>query len=56
MKQVNLINQLDLPHFAKEMGIGVLFISQKCGRVQFSPKKGEVGKMVEEEMLLREHN
>ena len=36
------------------MGIGVLFILQKMGRVHFSPKKGDVGKIVEEKFRERE--
>ena len=36
------------------MGIGVLFILQKMGRVHFSPKKGDVGNKVEEKFRERE--
>ena len=36
------------------MGIGVLFILQKMGRVHFSPKKGDVGNIVEEKFRERE--
>ena len=38
------------------MGIGVVFILQKMGEGTFYCKKGEVGKIVEEERLLRESN
>ena len=39
--------------FTKEMGIGVLFILQKVGECSFSSKMGEVGKIVEENVLLQ---
>ena len=56
MKQVVLIDQLDLLHFTKVMGIRVPFVLEKMGEVYFSPKKGEFDKIVEESRLLRESN
>ena len=38
---------MDLPHFAEELGIAVLFILQKMGEGTFLWKKGEVAKIVE---------
>ena len=38
---------MDLLHVTKEMGIGNLFILQKIEESTCSPKKGEVGKIVE---------
>ena len=35
------------------MGIGVLFILQKMGEGTFPPKKGEVGKILEDGFLGR---
>ena len=45
--------QLDLHHVTKEMNISVLFILKTVREGTFSPKKREVGKIVEEGCLGR---
>ena len=57
MKQVALINHIWIsPTLQKVWELGFCLFFKKWGRVHFSPKKGEVGKILEEWRLLRENN
>ena len=57
VKQVVLINHSWIsPTLQKGWELEFCLFFKKWGRVHFSPKKGEVGKIVEEWRLLRENN
>ena len=57
VKQVVLINHSWIsPTLQKGWELEFCLFFKKWGRVHFSPKKGEVGKIVEEWKLLRENN
>ena len=57
MKQVVLISHSWIcPTLQKEWELEFCLFFKKWGRVHFFPKKGEVGKIVEEWRLLRENN
>ena len=57
VKQVVLINHSWIsPTLQKGWELEFCLFFKKWGRVYFSPKKGEVGKIVEEWRLLRENN
>ena len=57
LKQVGLINHgWIFPTLQKGWKLELCLFFKKWGRVHFSPKKREVGKIVEEWRLLRENN
>ena len=57
VKQVVLINHSWIsPSLQKGRELKFCIFFKKLGRVHFSPKKGEVGKIVEELRLLRKNN
>ena len=57
VKQVVLINHSwNFPILPKRWELKLCLLFKKWGRVHFSPRKGEVGKIVEEWRLLRENN
>ena len=57
VKQVVLINHSWIsPTLQKGWGLEFCLFFKKWGRVHFSPKREEVGKIVEEWRLLRENN
>ena len=57
MKQLVLINHRWIsPNLQKGWELEFCLFFKKCGRVHPSPKKGDVGKIVEEWRLLRENN